>query len=267
MCLDYNFTMIPVNFWFVLMLYSRHVGLDSVCEFLNSTQGLDKLYRLLSYLSKLISSLIPIISNEKSLMSLTESFSRLGKNLSHTRTVMRLVGLLHNVRTSRDFKYNHRDEWKSFKGLTRILTNYTYLPCDNLALLGRENILFFDSETIGWFGRTSSQSWFIGLLVEIIDLWKNTVEMLKNFNRNIQTGRLGFKGSLKELKNDFKPNLAKLFLIIGDFPLSINYSLRTPFMSPLMIGVCGTTSSLAALYLRWKSFQIENTERSKNNNK
>ena len=237
---------------------SSSIGLDSICEFLNSTQGLDKLYRLLSYLSKLIAAAIPAVINDKSglLSSFSESLSRLGRNLSHTRTVMRLVGLLHNIRTSRDFQY-HKNDWKSFKGLTRIMTNYTYLPCDNLALLGRDKVLFFDSETIGWFGRTSSQSWFIGLIVEIIDLWKNMSETFRKFNRNLTMGQLGFTGCVKELQNDCRPIIAKLFLIIGDLPLSINYSLRNPFMSPLMIGICGTTSSLAALYLRWTSFQSE----------
>lgn len=238
------------------------IGLDSICEFLNSTQGIDKLYRLLSYLSKLIAALIPALIGDKStlLLTVSESFSRLGKNLSHTRTVLRLVGLLHNIRTTKEFKYDNKD-WKSFKGLTRIMTNFTYLPCDNFALLGREKVLFFDSETIGWFGRTSSQSWFVGLIVEIIDLYKNITETFLKFNRNIQTGRLGFTGSLRELQTDSKQLLAKFFLILGDFPLSINYSLRNPFMSPLMIGICGTTSSLAALYLRWNSFQNENKKK------
>lgn len=224
--------------------------LDSVCDFLNSTQGLDKLYRLLSYLSKLIAAVIPALLTADKSVQLAESFSRLGRNLSHTRTVMRLVGLLHNIRTSRDFKYQAND-WKSFKGLTRIMTNYTYLPCDNLALLGREKVLFFEPETIGWFGRTSAQSWFIGLMVEIVDLLKNISETFKRFNENLKFGRLGFTGCVKELRNDCKPILAKFFLIAGDLPLSINYSLRNQFMSPLMIGLCGTTSSMAALYLRW----------------
>ena len=241
-----------------MLFSSSSIGLDSVCDFLNSTQGLDKLYRLLSYLSKLVAALIPALMSNKSglLLTVSESFSRLGRNLSHTRTVMRLVGLLHNIRTSRDFHYNQND-WKSFKGLTRIVTNYTYLPCDNLALLGREKVLFFDPESIGWFGRTSSQSWFIGLIVEIIDLYKTINQTFTKLNRNLQAGQMGLRGCLNELQVDSKPILAKLFLILGDFPLSINYSLRNPFMSPLMVGICGTTSSMAAIYLRWIAFQHE----------
>ncbi len=171
---------------------------------------------------------------------------------------MRLVGLLHNFRVSKDFKYEAGD-WKSFKSLTRLITNYTYLPCDHLALFGREEIVHFDSETIGWFNRTSAQSWFIGLMVEIVDLWKIFREIMIKFNINLQMGRLGFRASLKELRNESRPLIAKSFLIVGDLPLSINYSVNKPFMSPLMVGVCGTTSSLAALYIRWKSFKSEST--------
>lgn len=234
--------------------------LEAVCAFLNTTQGLDKLYRLLSYLSKLLSSLIPILADKPVPVGFADSFSRLSRNLSHTRTVMRLVGLLHNIHSSREFQYEAGD-WKSFKGLTRIVTNYTYLPCDHLALFGRENIVNFDSETIGWFGRTSAQSWLIGLIVEIIDLWKNLKELACKFNNNLQIGRLGLRGSLKELKRESKPVLAKTLLIAGDLPLSINYSLKNPFMSPLMVGVCGTTSSLAALYIRWRSFKSESKDK------
>lgn len=231
------------------------LNIDVICDFLNTTQGLDKIYRLLSYFSKLITAILPLISNEKISLRIAESFSRLGKNLSHTRTVMRLLGLLHNFRLCKDFETGNN--WKSFKGLTRILTNFTYLPCDHLAWMGREEIVSFNSETIGWFGRTSAQSWLIGLIVEIIDLQKCTKDLIVNFNNNLQTGRLGFKGSLKELNKEARPLLAKSFLIAGDLPLAINYSLVKPFMSPLMVGVCGTTSSLAVLYLRWISFKKE----------
>lgn len=229
------------------------LNIDVVCDFLNTTQGLDKLYRLLSYFSKLISALLPLLSSNGTVLA--DSFTRLGKNLSHTRTVMRLVGLFHNLRLCKEYKLGN--DWKSFKGLTRILTNFTYLPCDHLAWMGREEIVGFNSETIGWFGRTSSQSWLVGLIVEIIDLQKCTKEALIKFNENLQTGRLGLKGSLKEMKKEAMPLMAKSLLIAGDFPLAVNYSLMKPFMSPLMIGVCGTTSSLAALYLRWKTFKTE----------
>lgn len=227
--------------------------LEDICDFLNSTQGLDKLYRLLSYASKLISALL----GTKAALSL--SFARLSRNISHTRTVMRLVGLLHNVRTCKEFEFKFED-WKSFKGLTRILTNFTYLPCDHLALLGREKILNFHPETIDLFSRTSAQSWLFGLLVEIVDLWKNMRESMRRFNNNLQAGRLGLKGSLKVLGDESRYLIAKTVLIVGDFPLAINYSLRNPFMSPVMIGVCGTASSLAALYLRWCSFISEQRE-------
>ena len=228
------------------------LNIDVVCDFLNTTQGLDKLYRLLSYFSKLISALLPLISNGT---VLAESLTRLGRNLSHTRTVMRLMGLLHNLRLCKEFKLG--SDWKSFKGLTRILTNFTYLPCDHLAWMGREEIVGFNSEMIGWFGRTSAQSWLIGLIVEMVDLKKCSKEVMIKFNNNLQMGRLGLRGSLKEMNKEAMPLVAKSLLIAGDFPLAINYSLVKPFMSPLMVGVCGTTSSLAALYLRWKSFKNE----------
>lgn len=238
-------------------------ALESICDFLNGTQGLDKLYRLLSYLTRLLAALLPKFVDKPFLAA---SLSKLGRNLSHTRTVMRLVGLLHNIRTTKDFRYEAGD-WKSFKGLTRILTNYTYLPCDHLALFGREEIVPFDSETINWFNRTSAQSWLIGLLVEIVDLWKSLKETMLRFNSNLQMGRLGVRASLKELKKDSKPLIAKIFLILGDLPLSINYSLARPFMSPVMVGLCGTTSSLAALYIRWKSFKADEAAKTKINNK
>jgi hypothetical protein len=228
------------------------LNIDVICDFLNTTQGLDKLYRLFSYFSKLISALLPLITNGT---VLADSLAQLGKNLSHTRTVMRLVGLLHNFRLCKEFKMEN--DWKTFKGLTRILTNFTYLPCDHFAWMGREEIVGFKSETISWFGRTSSQSWLVGLIVEMIDLQKCTKEAIKNFNENLQMGRLGLKGSLKEMKKDAMPLVAKSLLIAGDFPLAVNYSLVRPIMSPLMVGICGTTSSLAALYLRWKSFKNE----------
>lgn len=226
--------------------------LEAICEFLNTTQGLDKLYRLLSYASKLLSALL--VKGP-----LSESLSRLGRNLSLTRTVMRLVGLLHNLRTTlREFKGKKKGylvgEWSDFKAMTRIITNYTYLPCDHLAWMGRESIYPFSNESISLFSRTSAQSWFIGLLVEIVDLWRNVRALLLKFNNNLSEGRLGLRGSLKVLKQDSRPIVAKAFLILGDFPLSINYSLRDPFMSPVMVGICGTMSSVAALYLRWASF-------------
>lgn len=232
-------------------------GLVDICDFLNSTQGLDKLYRLLSYAAKLIAALL---AGDKACLS--QSFARLSRNLSHTRTVMRLVGLLHNVRTSKEFVFQ-AGEWKSFKGLTRILTNFTYLPCDHLALFGREQILNFRPETIDSFSRTSAQSWLFGLMVEIVDLWRCLRELMRRFNNNLQAGRLGLKGCLRVLKDESKPLLAKSVLIVGDLPLAVNYSLRNPFMSALMIGVCGTTSSLAALYLRWISFKSEERAKQK----
>ena len=253
------------------MLSSRSMlptTLDSVCEFLNGTQGLDKLYRLLSYFSKLIAALLPklhLLNNSKMMsVHLADSFSKLSRNLGHTRTVMRLVGLLHNLRTLKDFQYEAVNDWKTFKGITRILTNFTYLPCDHLALFGREKIISIDSETIGWLGRTSAQSWFIGLIVEIVDLWKSFRELVKKFNSNLRMGQLGLRASLREMEKDSRPLMAKSFLIIGDLPLSINYSLKEPFMSPLMVGLLGTTSSLAALYIRWKSHQ-EMSERHREN--
>jgi hypothetical protein len=137
----------------------------------------------------------------------------------------------------------------------RILTNFTYLPCDHFALLGRESIVPFESETIAFFGRTSSQSWFLGLLVEIVDLWKNLRALIWKLNVNLQEGRLGLRKSLNQAKKEAAPMLAKAVLIAGDFPLSINYSLKKQFLSPLTIGVLGTTSSIAALYLRWIVFR------------
>lgn len=231
------------------------LNVDVICDFLNTTQGLDKLYRLLSYLSKLFSALLPSISRGTVSQGMAESLSRLGRNLSHTRTVMRLVGLLHNFRLCKEVKFGN--DWKSFKGLTRIATNFTYLPCDHFAWMGREGIVGFDSEMIGWFGRTSAQSWLFGLLVEMIDLQKCAKEVISKFNNNLQMGRLGLRGSLNELKKDATPLVAKSLLIAGDLPLSINYSVVKPFMSPLMVGICGSTSSIAALYLRWASFKNE----------
>lgn len=226
--------------------------LDRICGFLNSTQGLDKLYRLLSYLSKLFAALL---NDQKGFMG--PAFAKLSRNFSHTRTVMRLVGLLHNFRTSRDFLSDSLStpfDWKSFKALTRILTNYTYLPCDHLAWMGREDIVYFHPETIGLFSRTSAQSWLVGLVVEIIDLSQNIRSAIRELNENLRNGHLGFRKSLQEFKTNTRPLLLKATLIAGDFPLAINYSLRVPILSPLVIGLCGTTSSLAALYIRWISF-------------
>ena len=231
--------------------------LDLICEFLNSTQGLDKLYRLLSYVCKLIGAL-----SVKKLL-LEAIFTKLGRNLSHTRTVMRLVGLIHNFRSTHQFgetlvrnDFQIKEPWKSFKGITRLVTNYTYLPCDHLAWLGREEIIPFHSDTINTFARTSAQSWLIGLIVELVDLIKCTREIFKKFQENLRMGRLGVKPSIQQFLDDLKPLTPKTLLIIGDLPLAVNFSLRKPVLSAVTVGICGTTSSLAALYMRWNLFRL-----------
>ncbi len=235
------------------------LALNESCEFLNSTQGLDKLYRLLSYAAKLASALAE--RHGKKAFSLNDSMNRLGRNISHTRTVMRLVGLLHNAKLTREWVTEHLNgnkqltlpSWKAFRGLTRVLTNYTYLPCDHLAWMGREKIVYLQDDWIGFLSRLSAQSWFVGLVVELVDWIRNVRELITELRLKLQEGKEPVNRVMQKFNHQLLKLLVKALLIAGDLPLSINYSRREQFMSPVAVGVCGTLSSVAALYMRWES--------------
>lgn len=236
------------------------VSLNEYCDFLNTTQGLDKLYRLVNYAAKLAATLAEADTERQGKeITLSDSFSRLGRNISHTRTVMRLVGLLHNVKLTREWQAEHLKSlqlsvnWKAFRSLTRVLTNYTYLPCDHLAWMGRERIVALGDDWIGFFSRLSAQSWFVGLIVELVDLIKNVRVLIVDIKERLRAGREPVNKVMLHLRSELIPLLVKGALIVGDLPLSVNYSRREPFMSPLAVGICGTVSSTAALYLRWRS--------------
>lgn len=236
------------------------VSLNEYCDFLNTTQGLDKLYRLVSYAAKLAATLAEVeAESEGKGPTLSDSFSRLGRNISHTRTVMRLVGLLHNLKLTREWQAEHLKtlklsvNWKAFRSLTRVLTNYTYLPCDHLAWMGRERIIALGDDWIGFFSRLSAQSWFVGLIVELVDLIKNVRALISDVKERLRSGREPVNKVMLHLRRELIPLLVKGALIAGDLPLSVNYSRREQFMSPLAVGFCGTVSSTAALYLRWRA--------------
>lgn len=233
--------------------------LDESCDFLNSTQGLDKLYRLLSYAAKLAAAVTEKYGKEA--FGPNDAMNKLGRNISHTRTVMRLVGLLHNVKLTREWISAHLTtqklpalpSWQAFRSLTRVLTNYTYLPCDHLAWMGRERIVYLHDDWIAFFSRLSAQSWFVGLMVELIDWFKSIRALMTELKAKLREGREPTGQVLYRFKRQLLRLLVKGALIAGDLPLSINYSRKEQFMSPFAVGFCGTLSSAAALYMRWEA--------------
>lgn len=219
--------------------------LEKLCRFLNSIRGTDKVFMLIQYSFKIISSYLRKLDPESSLATRLLNFSN---PVADTRILLRYYGLIPLYQW---IKYSEKYPAPTAK-LQWIIraqnfVNVLYYPLEHLYWLGAHSVIPMQPSTRDKIGMWSCRFWASYVILYFYQLF----EEYKMLNQ---------KKLQKPSKQDLEIiNQEKQVLMINTmvnsayFPLTVHWSLEKSSLSDLGVGVFGTIAAIGQIILAWKS--------------
>ena len=232
-------------------------------EIVSTTGGADKVIRTLMYVLRLI-----IARNPK----LHPRFALLLPALSESRVVLRFFGLLHNHRAFLQLLSTLRKERslseQNAVAMLQILAMYAYYPMEHLYWLDAKKAINLPIGLGPRLSQWSCRAWLFSVLLDIYIIgWEalRICDKRKRLQASISQSKSTSSTDLeriaelnerryqemKGLNDDLRKLVIKMVVSLGDLPLAWTWSWDNTSLSPFFVGLFGSVSSLAGLYLKF----------------
>ncbi|TPX33198.1 hypothetical protein SmJEL517_g03858 [Synchytrium microbalum] len=237
--------------------------LDTLCRFLNSVRGTDKVLMLMVYASKIG---IYALHRKDPKSPIAVRLQNLIGPASDTRMLLRYYGLLPMYQWIL-YSEAHPAATSYLQTLIRLqnLANVLYYPLEHAYWLGAHNVIPMSEETRDKvFGLWSSRFWALYVVLYFAQLWEEhkilltkEVALEKRIRASSKSGDDSVKvkqtlGEQKVALADERKTLMINFVInAAYFPLTIHWSVEASPFPEIGVGICGTVAALAQIYTAW----------------
>ncbi|KAI3658732.1 hypothetical protein MP638_004601 [Amoeboaphelidium occidentale] len=222
--------------------------LDKSIEFTSTVSGIDKIFKVLVYCSKLVS-----LRDGKGLKSLDS----LSSNLTDTRTALRLVGLLPIIQQLLLLQHQQQNRGGGGGGggggtsnnlieQLQLLSMLVYYPCDNLYYLSSKQIV--SSKNTLKYSLWSCRAWAFYILLDLIAIYKELNNSSSSRSSTTTTT------TTTTTKARFQQLLQRLVINSCDLPMALHWSSeKYNLLTPYQLNLLGFVSAITSCYVKWQS--------------
>ena len=207
--------------------------LDAFNTFTSKTDGADKVFRVLTYVGRIILAYINKTGTRSiALSALLQSFSEL-------RVLLRFFGLPKAIVWLESLLLQSKGDVNQLQ-LMQALSLLIYYPMEHVCFLSKKGFFPSIKPHEASLSRWSSRAWLFYLIVDLYLVyteWKKLPDTIVSDDKD---------ASVKEKRR----LTIKALGIFGDLPLAITWSMEESFLSDSMVGVFGTISSITGISLR-----------------
>ena len=224
---------------------SSNPQLDKLCRFLNSVRGTDKVFMLIQYSFKIINFYSRQLNPESKLANRLSNFS---SPISDSRILLRYYGLIPLTQWIIHSEKNPAPT-KTLQWIIRAqnFANICYYPLEHLYWLAAHSVIPVDNSTRDKIGMWSCRFWATYVILYFYQLF----EEYKLLNQ--KTLLNPSKKELEVIDQERQTLMINTIVNSAYFPLTIHWSLETPSLSDLGVGVFGSIAAIGQLVLAWKS--------------
>ncbi|KAJ6664242.1 hypothetical protein lerEdw1_008461 [Lerista edwardsae] len=220
---------------------------SSLVSVLETYRGRDRVVRTLCYGCQLAGGALTRKGSTGS--ALGHSLLALSAQFSHCRTVLRLFDDLAMLTYSRQYGLGSKEEDAAVRWISVLnnIADQLYYPCEHVAWAADAEIIHANSSK--WWA-LSTALWGVSLLLGIA----RSLRILSQLRRKLKTqSSAASHSSLKKLKTKAKTEVLTIISNLADLSNAIHWLppglLWAGMLSPWLVGLMGTVSSLIGVYL------------------
>jgi len=229
-------------------------------EFIDTTGGRDKFYRLIQYFAKFIT---PFVASIKSLESLKIFMEGIGSGCGLVRAFLRIGRYISIMRNA----INRAIDTKNWKDPIFILKNLSdvalslYFLLDHVGLLNKVKAINVKPETIKAFDKLANLAWltenFSSLTFQLIDIYKiheNIIKVKANIKSITDTNSeayLNYNSALDKMREEYGKKYLDILRCITDIPVLIHFLTSDKVIPTWMCGFFGILSSWVGCQQKW----------------